>query len=165
MLYEVSRINSAAGEKFTLESVMLHEVVTEMILALNLDWLAKSYVKYSLNLGVKPGFETRNFAYLIQKFKEWDIDLDKIVVTSAFNDVGFQMNPSKEACQEALSSASESNVIAMSILASGYLKLPEAVEYIQSLPNIKGVVVGVSKEQQAFETFKFLGEKLNAKLP
>ncbi|OGU68426.1 MAG: hypothetical protein A2W30_03175 [Ignavibacteria bacterium RBG_16_36_9] len=162
--YEISRIKSAAGKKFTLESVMLHEVITEMILGLNLDWLAKSYVKYSLGLGVKPGFETRNFAYLIQKFKEWNINLDKIIVTSAFNDVGFQMNPSKAACQEALSRAPEANVIAMSILASGYLKLPEAAEYIQSLSNLKGVVVGVSNEQQAFETFKFLGEKLKSKL-
>lgn len=158
--YEISRIKSAAGKKFILESVMIHEIITEMILGLNLDWLAKSYIKYSSDLGVKPGFETRNFAFLIQKFNEWNINLDKIIITSAFNDVGFQMNPSKVACQEALSRSPDANVIAMSILASGYRKLPEASEYIQSLSNLKGVVVGVSNEQQAFETFKFLGEKL-----
>ena len=50
LLYEVSRIKSAIGKKFALKSVMLHEVITEMIIALNLDWLAKSYIKYVSNL-------------------------------------------------------------------------------------------------------------------
>lgn len=161
LLYEVSRIKSVIGKKFTLESVMLHEVITEMIIALNLDWLAKSYIKDVLDLGIKPGFETRNFAYLVNKFQEWGIDFKKIVITTAFNGVGFQMNPSKEACEEALARVPESNVIAMSILASGYLKLPEATEYAKSLHNIKGIVVGVSKEKHAYETFKILRDKFS----
>ena len=159
LLYEVSRIRSAIGKSFSLESIMLHEVVTEMIIALDLDWLAKSYIKYVSDLGIKPGFETRNFAYLVDKFQEWGIDFKKIVITSAFNGAGFQMNPSKEICEAALTRVPESNVIAMSILASGYLKLPEAAQYSKSLSNIKGVVVGVSKEQHAYETFNFLREK------
>ena len=158
LLYEVSRIKSAARKKFTLESVMLHEVITEMIISLNLERLAKSYINNALHLGVKPGFETRNFAYLVNKFCEWDINFKDIIITTAFNDAGFQMNPSKEACEEALSRIPESNVIAMSILASGYLGLPQAAKYTQGLSNIKGVVVGVSKEQQAQETFKYLIE-------
>jgi hypothetical protein len=48
----------------------------------------------------------------------------------------------------------------MSILAAGYLKPPEAIKYIGSLPNLVGVVVGVSKEQHARETFKLLKERL-----
>ena len=159
LLYEVSRIRSAIGKEFSLESVMLHEVITEMIIALNLDWLAKSYIKYVSDLGIKPGFETRNFAYLVNKFQEWGIDFKKIVITTAFNGAGFQMNPSKETCEEALARVPESNVIAMSILASGYLKLPETVEYTKSLSNLKGIVVGVSKEQHAHETFNFLREQ------
>ena len=161
LLYEVSRIKSATSKKFTLESVMLHEVITEMIVALNLDWLAKSYIKYTLNLGLKPGFETRNFAYLVNRFQEWGIDFKKIIITTAFNGAGFQMNPSKKTCEEALARVPESNVIAMSILASGYLKLPEAAKYTKSLSNIKGVVVGVSKEQHAHETFRVLRESFS----
>jgi hypothetical protein len=48
----------------------------------------------------------------------------------------------------------EPNVIAMSVLAAGYLRIPEAREYVRSLPNVKGVVVGVSKEEHASKTFK-----------
>jgi len=159
LLYEISRIKSSIGERFSLKSVMLHEVITEMILSLNLSWLAKSFIKYTTDLGIEPGFETRNFAYLVNKFQDWEIYFKGITIAATFNRVGFQMNPSKEACEEALARIPESNVIAISILASGYVKLSDAAEYIASLSNIKGVVVGVSKEQHATETFKFLGQK------
>lgn len=159
-LYELSRTKNAIGTRFTLESMMLHEVITEIILTLNLDWLAKSYIDLSLELGMKPGFETRNFAYLVKKFSEWAIDFSEISIATPFNRIGFQMNPSREDCEKALVKASESNVIAMSTLASGYLTLSEAVDYLVNLQNIKGVVIGVSKEKQALETFKFMREKL-----
>ena len=52
-------------------------------------------------------------------------------------------------------------VIAISVLAAGYLKLPEAVDYIAGLPNVKGVAVGVSKEEHARETFKLIKDRFN----
>lgn len=159
LLYELSRIKSAITTKFALDSVMLHEVITEMVLSLDLDWLAKYYIGYALSLGIKPGFETRNFAYLVNKFQDWGIDFREITIATAFNSVGFQMNPSKNRCEEALARIPGCNVIAMSILAAGYIALPEAAEYIKSLPNIKGMVVGISKEKHAFETFSFLREE------
>jgi hypothetical protein len=69
------------------------------------------------------------------------------------------MNPSRAECERALAEVPESNVIAISILAAGYLKLPEAIKHIEGLSNLKGVVVGVSKERQAYETFRLLKEK------
>lgn len=158
LLYEVHRIKSAAGRKLNLESVMLHEVITEMVISLNLDWLAKLYIEYALDIGVTPGFETRNFAYLVNKFSGWGIDFKEIAIAAPFNGVGFQMNPSKEACEDALSQIPESNVIAMSILASGYLKPIEAAKYVEGLPNLRGMVVGVSKEHHARDTFNLLRE-------
>ena len=44
----------------------------------------------------------------------------------------------------------------MSILAAGYLKPAEAIDYVRGLPNAEGIVVGVSNEQQARETFRLL---------
>ena len=121
--------------------------------------ISDSYIDFISEFGIGPGFETRNFAYLIKKFKEWNIDLSEILIATPFNKVGFQMNPSKEECEKALAEVPESNVIAMSILASGYLKLPEATDYVESLPKIKGVVVGVSKENHAQETFRCLNKR------
>lgn len=162
LIYEISRIKSSAGKQQNLESVLLHEIITDMALALDLEWLFKSYIDFLSELKIKPGFETRNFAYLVNKFKEWNVDFSKISIAAPFNKIGFQMNPSKAECERALAEIPESNVIAMSILAAGYLKLPEAIEYIEGLFNIKGVVVGVSKEQHAQETFRLLKKKLEA---
>ena len=162
LIYEISRIKSSAGKQQNLESVLLHEVITDMALALDLDGLFRSYIDFILGLGIKPGFETRNFAYLVNKFKEWNLDFSEISIAAPFNKIGFQMNPSRAECERALAEVPESNVIAMSVLAAGYLKLPEAVEYIEGLSNIKGVVVGVSKEKHAYETFRLLKERLEA---
>ncbi|MEM2144502.1 MAG: hypothetical protein QW279_04015 [Candidatus Jordarchaeaceae archaeon] len=160
MIYEISRIKSIVSKDVNLGSVLLHQVVTDMALALNLDWLFKSYVDFMLKLGIIPGFNTGNFVYLVNKFRDWDIDMSKISIAAPFNKVGFQMIPSKRECEKVLESVPESNIIAISILAAGYLKPLEAIEYIATLANIKGVAVGVSKESHARETFKILKQKL-----
>lgn len=160
LVYEISRIKSSAGKQANLCSVLLHEVITDMALALNLNWLFRAYIDFMLELGIRPGFETRNFAYLVNKFREWGIDFREIMIATPFNKVGFQMNPSRTECEKALGNLPEPNIIAMSILAAGYLKPPEAIKYIESLPNLEGVVVGLSKEQHARETFKLLEERL-----
>jgi hypothetical protein len=159
--YELSRIRSAAKQA-NLASVLLHEVVTDMSLALNLRWLFESYVEFMSKRGIKPGFNTRNFPYMVRKFKEWDIDLGQTLIATPFNKVGFQMNPSRADCERALQSVSELNVIAISILASGYLHPREAIEYIATLPRIEGVSVGVSKEKHALEIFQLLKQELSS---
>jgi hypothetical protein len=156
--YEVSRIRSAAGKCGKLHSVLLHEIVTDLALGLNLDNLLKSHVDFMLKLGIKPGFETRNFPYLVSRFKEWGIDLHGVIIATPFNKVGFQMNPSRTECEKALGSLPVSSVIAMSALAAGYLGISEARDYVKSLPNLKAVVVGVSKQEHAFKTFKLFKE-------
>jgi len=160
ILYEHSKIKEAAGRNANIKSILLHEIVTEMALALNMDWLFKSYIKFMSGLKIKPGFETRNFAYLVNKFKEWQIDFGKVTIATPFNKVGFQMNPSKAACEESLQIAADSEIIAMSVLAAGYLKPLETIDYLRCLQNISGVVIGVSKEPHARETFKLLRQTL-----
>jgi hypothetical protein len=158
--YEISRIKFSAGRQANPQSMLLHEVITDMALALNLDWLFKSYVDFMLKLGVTPGFDTGNFSYLVKKFREWSIDLRKVTIAAPFNKVGFQMNPSRSACEKTLANTPEPTVIAISILAAGYLSPSEAIDYIATLQNVKGVAVGVSKEKHARETFRLLKEKM-----
>ena len=141
-------------------SILLHEVVTDMALALNMEWLIRTHIEFMQGRGIKPGFETRNFAYLVGKFEEWRIDFRKVVIAAPFNPLGFQMCPSRAECEAALARIPEAEVIAFSILAAGYLKLPEAIEYVASLTDLNGLAVGVSKEHHARETFKLLREKL-----
>jgi hypothetical protein len=161
LTYEVSRIKSSAGKKANVASLVLHEIVTDLALALNLNWFFKAYVDFVPKMGALPGFNTCNFTYLIDRFNEWNIDPLKTVIASPFNKAGFQMNPSRTACEETLRKTSGPVLIAISVMAAGYLRPDEAVEYIAALPNVKGVAAGVSKEKHAQETFKLLDEKLN----
>jgi hypothetical protein len=153
LAYEVSRIRSSAGRKARLTSLLLHEVVTDMGLALNLDWLFESYVSYLSGRGIVPGFNTRNFPYLVRKFREWGVDLEGTVVATQFNKAGFQMNPSREECEKTLQGLGGPIVLAISVLAAGYLKPAEALDYVAGLRNLRGAVLGVSTEQQANELF------------
>ena len=139
-----------------IRSILLHEIITDMAIALNLESLVKAYIAFMNNRRIKPGFETRNFSYLVNKFKEWDIDFKGLVIGASFNKIGFYMNPSKDECEKALTEVSGCTVIAMSILAAGYLKPVEAIDYVRGLPNANAIVVGVSNELQARETFNLL---------
>jgi len=159
--YERSRIRSSAGKQARLESVVLHEIVTDMALALNLEWFFRAYVDFVSRMGAVPGFNTCNFAYLVNKLDEWGIDPSDTVIVAPFNKVGFQMNPSRTDCEKALEDLRKPALIAISILAAGYLKPEEAFGYIAGLPNVRGVAVGVSKEKHAVQSFRLLNEVLN----
>lgn len=160
LAYEMSRIKSAAGKNANLVSVLLNEVIGDMGLALDLDWIFRSFITYLTNKGMTPGFNTRNFPYLVKKFDEWGISLDKILIVTPFNKAGFQMNPSKEECEKALLNLSSPNVLAISVFAAGYYKPSMVVDYLAGLTNLKGVIAGVSNETQALETFKLFRERL-----
>jgi len=155
LAYEISRVKGSLKRGERPYTLMLHELVTEMAVALDMGWLIRSHIEYLSKIGIKPGFETRNFASLVNRLKELDVDLRDLVITTPFNRLGFQMNPEKAACENALKTIPEAEVIAMSVLASGRLSLPEAREYIGILPGLSGVVIGVSRREQAQETFKF----------
>jgi hypothetical protein len=159
LAYELSRIKSSAGIRAKIKSVLLNEVIGDMGLALDLDWLFKSFIKYLADRRITPGFNTRNFPYLVRKFSEWGINLDKTLIVTPFNEAGFQMNPSKEDCEKTLITLSCPNVIAISVLAAGYFKPSEAANYLAGLNNIKGIIIGVSTESQAKETFELLRKK------
>jgi len=156
LYYETARLRSAAGRKSTIATVMLHELVTDMALALNMEWMFKTHINFMLAHGIRPGFETRNFAYLVKKFEDWQLDFGKVTIAAPFNSVGFQMCPSREECEDALRRMPKTEVIAFSVLAAGYLKLPDAAAYVAKFPTLSGIAVGVSKEQHARETFKLL---------
>jgi len=161
--YEISRIKSASAGKLPLKAFMLHEIITDMALALNMEDLFKAYIKFVEGYHIRPGFETRNFSCLVKKFNEWGIDFSKLTITSSFNKVGFQMCPTQRDCEAALEQAKAAEIIAMSVLAAGYLKPVDALDYLEGLDGISGLVVGVSKEQQALETFHVFGH--DAALP
>jgi len=141
-------------QDLNIKAIFLHNVFTDLALGLGVREIFEFYMDYIKdNYGVIPAFGTMNFARLVKTFDKWGIK--KPLVMASFNKVGFQMNPSKEECERVLQQY-EVDVLAMSTLAAGYLKPKEAYEYLFSLPNIKSVVVGVSKKDHAKETFRII---------
>jgi hypothetical protein len=55
------------------------------------------------------------------------------------------MNHSREACEASLPSLRKNgNVVAMNVLAPGYLQVDQAVQYLGTLKNLSGAAVGAS---------------------
>jgi hypothetical protein len=158
--YELSRIKSSTKDKSNLKSILLAEIVTDMGLALNFEWLFKEFVRYVSRKGLTPGFNSRNLPLLVKRLNEWQIDLDETLLVTPFNEAGFQMNPSKQECEAALAQLPNPVVLAISVLAAGYFKPSEAAEYVASLNNLRGVVAGASTGQQAREFFQLFKQRL-----
>lgn len=159
LTYELNRIKAAVGREAAVKSIILHEIIVDMALALKLSWVFEEHSNFALGRQLCPGFNTCNFAFLAEKLSEWKLD-NSIIIAAPFNKVGFQMNPTKEDCEESLASMGDSVLLAISIFAAGYVKPTEAIDYVASLPNVRGVAVGVSKEKHAYETFKLLKDRL-----
>ena len=160
LAYEISRIQSSSGKNARLKSVLVHEILTDMALALDMEWLFRSHISLMDKLGIKPGFDTRNFPYLVTKFREWGINLSGLLIAAPFNSLGFQMSPSKELCESVLSEIKGADIIAFSLLAAGYLDVSSAGHYAKGLPNLSGVAIGSSRPEQAGKTFSIIKEIL-----
>ncbi len=159
--YEVNRLREAVGTRVPVASILLHEVVTDMALALNMGWLFKTFVQSVSAVGVVPGFNTRNLCALVQRFRTWGIEMEGLVFAAPFNAAGFQMSPSRDACEQALVSLPSATVIAFSVLAAGYLSLSDAAAYVSATPRLDGVAIGVSSADQARITFALFRDALH----
>ena len=132
-------------------AVFLHDVLTDLLLALRLRDVFAFYIdEIRTAHGAAGAFATKNLPLLCRSFEEWN--LPQPVVMTHFNKTGFHMNPSRDACEEAMR-AHRPEVMAMGTLASGFLKPDEAYAYLATVPNIRSVVVGVSSPGHARETF------------
>ena len=159
---EVSSFAKSFPLNAKLKSVFVHEILTELMISFEMKEFARDYVAFAQDrIHVIPGFVTRNFPRFLDFMKESEIPLNEVVVLTPFNKVGFQMNPSKQECENALSGAGNVNVIAMSLLAGGYLSLVSAVNYLKSIPRVNSCVIGVSTESHARETFATLKSSLD----
>lgn len=135
---------------FELKAVFLHDAFVDLALALGAREQLEFFSEHvRARYGARPGFVTMNFPLLVDSFRRWGFERPLVMTT--FNRAGFQMNPSREACERALSEG-YADVVAMSTLAAGYLEPVDAFQYVNSIPGIASVVVGVSTVEHARET-------------
>lgn len=149
---ELAGIRRLRGANLT--SVLLHEVVTDLGVSFQSKELFDQYIRHIRDsYNATPGFVTRNFVRFVRFFEGAGYSVGDMLVLTPMNKIGFQMIPSREACEDCLAHLTSSDVIAMSILAGGYLGLDEAIQYVRRLQNLSGTVVGVSSKEHARQTF------------
>lgn len=151
---ELARFPNNAKKK----TVFLHDVLTDLALSLDLKKVFEVFQNH-LNdaYNLEAGLVTKNFPILVSKLKQWNLEFPSIM--TSFNKGGFQMNPSKQACEECIPNYA-GNLIAMSVFAGGYLAPHEGYQYILSQPKIRTVVIGISSIVHAKNTFElFLNKK------
>jgi hypothetical protein len=150
-------IELAQLHRAKINTVFLHDVITDLALSLNLKEIFEIFQAYLHDeYGVEAGLVTKNFPILVAKLHEWNSKFS--VIMTSFNKAGFQMNPSKQACENTLVGY-DGNVVAMSVLAGGYLRPEESYDYILSQPNINTIVIGISSIFHAKNTFELFLNK------
>jgi hypothetical protein len=158
---EIGRIYATMPQGAEIKAIFLHEIVTDALVGLQASNILNGYCRHlQSKFGVVPGVVTRNFPRFVGFIKFSTVPLDSMMVMTPFNKVGFQMNPTRESCESSLSRLAKANVIAMSVLASGYLSLEEATKYLKQLPIKLSCVVGVSSEANAKNTFSYINSTL-----
>lgn len=151
---ELAGYLSEKPENATLRSVLLHEVVTDLCLGLRDVQLLDTFAQHIREkYHASPGFVTYNLVSFVELFRKAGLTMKDVAIMTPFNSVGYQMSPSRQSCEACLSDLPKTDLIAMSIMAGGYLKFDEAIDYICSLPNLSGVAAGVSSIEHARNTF------------
>lgn len=151
---ELTRFLKLKPKNASVRGVLLHEVLTDLCLGLQGSHLLDAFADHVREkYQVKPGFVTYNLPKFVNLFQDAGVSLKDVLIMTPFNSIGFQMSPSRESCETCLSNLSEGEVIAMSIMAGGFLKLDGAVDYIRTLRSLSGVAVGASSKDHAQDTF------------
>jgi hypothetical protein len=146
--------------KLNIQMVFLHDVLTDLAMSLNLRNTFQVFQEHLHDeYNIQAGLVTKNFPKLVSKLDEWNLKIPAIM--TSFNKIGFQMNPSRKLCEEHIL-AYDGNIIAMSVLAGGFLLPRESYEYILSQPKIRNVVIGMSSVAHAKDILQiFLNKKIN----
>ena len=141
--------------------VFLHDVFTDLALSLGMKDIIDFYhEEIHRQFGCRAAFATKNLPLFLEKMDAWGYK--NSLVMPHFNKIGFSMNPSREECEQVLLKY-RPHVMAMSCLASGYLKPDEAFSYLGGLGTIESVVVGMSSKGHVDSTTtaikKYFGTK------
>lgn len=137
------------------EAIFLQNIVTDLLVGLGMHRVLKDFAEYvERKYSVKAGFITMNYVKLHDVLVH-EVGLSYPYICSGINQIGFRMNPDREAVENKIKEKNSYN-IAMSFLASGAIRPNEAVDYIGSLGGINSVLFGASSPSHIKETKELL---------
>jgi len=143
------------------KAVLLHEVLSEVVMAFQLTKVVRELRKHFTKLGIGFGLETRNVAHLSKLLERSGETLDYVM--TPMNPLGYQMGI-KEESEKAIAALSGRGVkvIAVNILASGACTIEESTAYLKRFKNhIYAVAFGTSKPERARSNTRCLNLHLN----
>jgi hypothetical protein len=138
------------------KAVFLQNIVTDLLIGLDIEPIFAEYCEHiRKKYKAMPGLITQNMPVLHEKLKAWGIS--EVVICTSINRIGYLMSPSIASYESTLAHNDPRRypIMAMSTLASGALRAPEAYSYINSL-NIQSVVFGASSKAHIEETQRLI---------
>jgi hypothetical protein len=137
------------------EAVFLQNIPVDFALGLGMHHLFGEFADYvERRYQARPGFLTMNHVLLEETLRN-KVGIERPLICSSINAIGFRMNPGKAAVEDAIKQQ-RSQVIAMSVLASGALAPVEALDYINGLDGVCSVVFGASSKANIEQTFNLI---------
>ncbi len=134
-----------------IKAVFLHNALCDLILGYEMKEVILAFDRYiRKKYKVLPAYGTLNFSAFSAFLEE--IGLSNSLIMTAVNKKGFLMNPTRDKVVEDIANSSHT-VLAMATLASGRILPEEAYAYIGET-YVRNVVVGLSSEKHADETFE-----------
>lgn len=133
-----------------LGAIFMHDGLVDLALGLGCDEAFDVYREHiEKKYEVPGGLITKNVPLLRNTLdsRGWD----DYLIMAAFNKTGFYLNPSLEETTKAIQKPGM-YFIPMSVLAAGAIPPQEAFEFIGKYPEIKSVVVGMSKKSHIDQT-------------
>lgn len=137
------KLEIAPFADISIKGLLLHNVVTDLLLSLNLSEVFKEYFAFvHQKLEIEPGLITLNFPLLVDRLADWKL-ISSVIMTPV-NLSGYDMNPHQEAVEQALLDYNGS-VIAMNVLGGGAFPVIESHDYLKNF-DIDYAVVGASSK-------------------
>lgn len=144
-------IELSAFRKSSVRAIFLHDICTDLILGLNLKDVLMFFIELiETKYKCKAAFATKNPVRFLKCMQTWGIKSPIILIH--LNKIGFSMNPSRLAVEQAIAET-DCHVMAMSALASGFLRPDDAFRYLGELGTVESATVGVSSQTHIEETF------------
>jgi hypothetical protein len=137
---------------------LLHEVLTELILAFDLNQLPSFLEQRLEKKGIAFGLETRNFNQLHRFLSKHQFYPEYLM--TPINPLGYQMAPTREKVEECVKGlGARSKILAINTLASGTVSLEESINYLRSFEDhLYGVTSASSKPDRIRDNFTMLSK-------
>lgn len=137
-------------------AIFMHDVLVDLALGLKCDEVFDVFREHiEKKYSVPGGLITKNLPLIRERLD--DRGWGDYLLMAAFNKTGYYVNPSLE---ETIKAVQKPGVyfIPMSVLAAGAIPPEEAFEFIGGYPEIKSLVVGLSRKEHIDQTIALVNK-------